>query len=124
MNIIKKTAPRVFSLLAVLVAQVSVARAESRLNVNNVTDLKNKVLCPIVSVMFWAFMIIAVIMVLWSAFLYLTSGGDTEKVKTATKSLTYAAVAIVIAILANSFPLIVGSIFRLSGEPITGCPTS
>ena len=124
MNIIKKTAPRVFSLLAVLVAQVSVARAASRLNVNNVTDLKNKVLCPIVSVMFWAFMIIAVIMVLWSAFLYLTSGGDTEKVKTATKSLTYAAVAIVIAILANSFPLIVGSIFRLSGEPITGCPTS
>ena len=120
MNTIKKTIPIVFALLPVLAPYAFAQQVE----VNSVADIKSKVLCPIVTVMFWAFMIVAVIMGIWSAFLYLTSGGDSEKVKTATKSLTYAAIAIVVAILANSFPLIVGSIFRLSGTPITGCPTS
>lgn len=117
---IKKIIPTVLVLFQVVAPYAFAQQVE----VNSVTDIKTKILCPIVNIMFWAFMIIAVIMVIWSAFLYLTSGGDAEKVKTATKSLTYAAVAIVVAILANSFPLIVGSIFSLSGTPITGCPTS
>ncbi len=120
MNTIKKTVPVILALLSAI-APYALAQ---QIDVRGVDDIKSKVLCPIVTVMFWAFMIVAVIMVIWSAFLYLTSGGDSEKVKTATKSLTYAAIAIVVAILANSFPLIVGSIFRLSGTPITGCPTS
>ena len=122
MKTIKKIAPPIFLVLLFATLFFS-AEAQRVTNVNSIDDLKNNVLCKIVNVMFWTFIVVAIIMVLWSAFLYLTSGGDSEKVKTASKSLTYAAVAIVVGILANSFPTIVGSIFRLSGGAIVGCPT-
>lgn len=61
----------------------------------------------------WAFtflVVLAVIFVVWAAFNYLTAAGDPEKVKAASHRLIYAAVAIAVAILARSVPLIVGTI--------------
>jgi hypothetical protein len=52
-------------------------------------------------------------MVMWAAYNYLTAGDDTEKVHRATKTMTYAAIAVVVAILAEGFPVLVGSIFSV-----------
>jgi hypothetical protein len=54
--------------------------------------------------LFW---ILAVVMGIYSAFLYLTSSGSPEKVGKATKTLIFAAVACAVAIVAYSIPLIV-----------------
>jgi hypothetical protein len=61
--------------------------------------------------MFWILISLSVIMIMWAAYLYVTAGDDTEKVKRATKTITYAAVAIVVALLAEGFPVLISSMF-------------
>lgn len=51
----------------------------------------------------WAFgflMILAVVFILYAAFLYLTSGGEPDKIRRATSFITYAVVAIIIGAIA------------------------
>jgi hypothetical protein len=58
----------------------------------------------------WAFaflLALSVMFVLYAAFLYLTAGGDQEKVTKANHIILYAAIAIVIAVLAKAVPGIV-----------------
>ncbi|MEK7512780.1 MAG: hypothetical protein AAB601_01115 [Patescibacteria group bacterium] len=52
--------------------------------------------------LFGLLMALAVIFLLYAAFLYLTAGGDDTKVATAKKIIVYAVVAIVIALLAKA----------------------
>ena len=54
--------------------------------------------------------ILAVVFIIWAAFIYLTAGGDTEKVGKANKMLIYAAVAIAIALLSQGIVFIVGQL--------------
>ena len=56
---------------------------------------------------FTAFLIIAVIFVILAAFKYLTSGGDPEKVKAASRSFLFAAIAIGVALLSISIRYLV-----------------
>jgi fumarate reductase subunit D len=85
-------------------------------------DLGKNLFCPIISWMFWILIAVAVIMVMWAAFIYLTAGDDTEKVHRATKTLTYAAIAVVVALLARGFPALVANIFSASGtSPFSTC---
>jgi len=56
------------------------------------------------------FWIVAVAMILWAAFLYLTAGGAPEKVGAANATLRYAIVAIVVALIATSLPFLVKSL--------------
>lgn len=61
----------------------------------------------------WAFIVImavAVGMIVWAAFLYLTSAGDTTKLGQAKDKVLYAAVGIVVALLAKALPGIVLSV--------------
>ena len=60
------------------------------------------------------FFITAVAFILFAAFNYLTGGDEPEKIKTSHKQLTYAAIAIVIALTAVGASLIVKT-FLLSG---------
>jgi hypothetical protein len=46
-------------------------------------------------------------MVIWAAFLYLTAGGNEEKIKEAKKRLLYAVIAAAIALSANVINIIV-----------------
>ena len=67
----------------------------------------------------WAytiFFILAVLFVLMAAFTYLGAAGDEEKFKKAKNQLIYAAVAVVVALLAIGFSQIVGS-FITQGVP-------
>lgn len=57
--------------------------------------------------MFTLLMIVAVMFILYAAFIYLTAGGDPEKVKTASNQLIYAAVAIAVALVAQGIRFIV-----------------
>ena len=76
-------------------------------------------ICAVAGWIFTFLIILAVIYVLVAAFRYLTAGGDPEKVKKANHTLIYAAVAVVVAVVAKGVPLIVGSFFTSSA--IGGC---
>ncbi|TSC59725.1 MAG: hypothetical protein LiPW15_745 [Parcubacteria group bacterium LiPW_15] len=58
----------------------------------------------------WAFWVLAIIMVIYAAFVYLTAGGDPEKVSKASHMLLYAVVAMAVALLATILPGFVRSI--------------
>lgn len=63
----------------------------------------------------WAFLIImaiAVGMIIWGAFTYLTSAGDVNATAAANKRILFAAIGIVVALLAKAAPGIVLSIVR------------
>jgi len=94
------------------------------INVNicqySTTDVNNDcgtccLLNTVYNVVDWTFLIIiaiAVIMIIWGAFDYLTSGGDTTKLGNANKRILFAAIGIVVALLAKAVPSIVLSIVR------------
>ena len=81
------------------------------IGITGASDLTNFIICNLAAVMFWILTALAVVFVIVAAYKYLTSGGDTEKVSGATKTLTYAAVAVAVAILAKVVPVIVADIF-------------
>jgi len=79
--------------------------------VTNKEKLLELLLCNLARYAFMVLMVLATLLALWAAYIYLASGGDEEKVKRATKTITYAAVAVVVGLLAWGFPFIVASIF-------------
>lgn len=70
---------------------------------NDVINLINNVLWW-VSTVFW---IAAAGFVFYAAFLYLTAGGDAERVKKAHKQLLWAIVAVAVALMAKGLPYFV-----------------
>jgi len=62
---------------------------------------------------FTIFLILAVIFLIWAAFLYLTAAGSEDKVKKAKTALVYSIVAIAVALLAGSLPSLIANV--LSG---------
>jgi hypothetical protein len=84
------------------------------ITLNNPSDVVTMI-CSVAAAMFWVLIAVSVIMVLYGAFLYLTGGADAEKVKTAHKTIAYAAVGVLVALLAKGFPFIVASIVNATG---------
>ena len=65
----------------------------------------NLVLSTIENILGFAFgllLVIAALFIIYAAYLYLTSGGNEEKTKQASKVLAYAVVAIIVAFLARA----------------------
>ena len=89
------------------------------INITNVSQINTNVLCPIFNNMFLILMVVSIIMILWGAFKYMKANGDAAEVTEATKSITYAGVGIAVALIAKAFPIIVGSIFGVTG--LTSC---
>ena len=83
----------------------------------NITSISNfvTVLQTVLGWMFTIFLILAVVMIIWAAFIYLTAGGEEEKLGKAKSILIYAVVAVVVALVAAGLPNIVGS---LIGSPL------
>ena len=67
--------------------------------------------------MFSFLVFLAIVFVLVAAYKYLTAAGDPEKVKSASNTLIYAAVAIAVALLARGLPFLIGG---LIGREIGG----
>jgi hypothetical protein len=78
-------------------------------------------LCAVVNWLFYILIVFSVIMVLIAGYRYLTSNGDPEKVSTATKTITYAAIAIVVALIAKGFPALIGSFFSVPNSTTLTC---
>lgn len=66
--------------------------------------------------MTWLLLALAVMFVIYAAYLYLTSQGDAEKVKQASKVILYAAVSIGVALLAYVFVSVVTVIVKPSSQ--------
>ena len=90
------------------------------INVTNVDTLRSNVLCPIFDAAFWILMGVSILMVFWASFTYMRAQDDAEKVSEASKTLTYAAVGIVVALCAKAFPIVISGIFPSVGG-ITSC---
>jgi len=80
-------------------------------NIGDVYDLIN----TIFNMLFWLLIVLASVFIIWAAFNYLTAGGDPEKIQKANQKVIYAAVAVVIAVLARAIPSIVCSFLSNSG---------
>ena len=76
-------------------------------------------ICNVFNAMFDVLIVVSTIMILWAAYLFVTAKDDAEQVTEAKKSMLYAAIGIVVALLARGFPTLVAGIFGASG--ITGC---
>ena len=89
---------------------------------NNVSQVPT-LACTIVDWLFWALIVFAVIMVLLAAYGYVSSGGDPDKTKAASQKLLYAAIAVVVAIIAVGFPDLVSSFLgnSASQDVLTSC---
>lgn len=89
--------------------------------VTSVTQLTGSggLFCTIINWLFYLLIIAAIVFVLVAAFKYLTAAGDPEKVKSAGATLLYAAVAVVIALVAKGVPFIVSSF--IGGGAVTTC---
>lgn len=51
--------------------------------------------------------IVAVVMIMYSGFLYITAGGDNNKVQEAKKTLTWSVIGLIVVVLARSIILFV-----------------
>ncbi|MCR4328033.1 MAG: hypothetical protein NUV53_00765 [Patescibacteria group bacterium] len=85
----------------------------------NKEQVIDNILCPIIDYAFVIIMILSVLMVLYAAFLYVTAGSEDEKFSKAHKVLIYAAVGIVVALLARGFPYVIASLFGADGSLIS-----
>ncbi|MBI2592841.1 MAG: hypothetical protein HYW37_01600 [Candidatus Colwellbacteria bacterium] len=63
-------------------------------------------------------LIVAPLMILWSAFLFLTAGGNEDQIKTAKRTFLYVVIGLVVLLLATGLPLVVKDI--LSGSSPAG----
>jgi cytochrome bd-type quinol oxidase subunit 2 len=98
--------------------------ASAQALVTNAQQLGSSLFCPIIDTMFYILVFISVIMVIWAAYLYLTAGDDTQQVHKATKTMTYAAVAFVVGLIAFGFPSLVSSIFNSPAGSMFNCSAS
>ncbi len=88
-------------------------------NISNITS-QSGIICVAINWIFWFLIVLTIIFVLVAAFKYLTAAGDPEKVRSASHTLLYAAVAIIVALIAKGLPLIVSS-FVGGGLSSVGC---
>jgi formate-dependent nitrite reductase membrane component NrfD len=84
---------------------------------NNLNELVSRV-CTIADWIFTYVVIIAILMIVWAAFLHLTSAGDPQKITQANGAIWYAAIGIVVALLSSSIPRVIA--LFLGASPL-GC---
>jgi len=86
-------------------------------SINSAQGLIN-LMCTLSGWMFYFLLALSTIMILWAAYTYMTAGDDTEKTSKARRIITYGAIGIMVALIADAFPNIIGTFFFLT-KPIT-----
>lgn len=102
----------ILSAVVLILAAPAFAQVQS-LTFRDVIQILNR----LANWMFIALLSIAVIMIIISAYKYLTAGGDENKVSTAHKTLIYALVAIGIGLLAKGLIFLVAELVGSSSLP-------
>lgn len=77
-------------------------------------------ICTFAGWMFIVLIVTAIAFGIYAAFLYLTAGGEEEKIKKANHQLIYIVVAVVVALIAKGLPTIVGTF--LGSQAFGTCP--
>jgi len=90
----------VVSLAQMISAGTALAVPDSNISVEPPTVSIYDVLTRVRNYFLGAVIITCVFMILWGAFNYTTSGGDEKKVETAKKTIYYAVIGLVVALLA------------------------
>ena len=114
--------------VASLLTSDASAQVTSGINAATTGEMRGKsvdnTVGSIVNVLLWVVGILAVTMIVWSGFKYITSAGDTSKVTSAKSTLIYAVVGLIIAILAYAIVTFVRnqvvSTGKSSGGTISG----
>jgi hypothetical protein len=102
------------------ISQPPVTAPTTYTNINQVTGSAG-IICVIINWIFWLLIVLTIIFVLRAAFKYLTAAGDPTGVKEAGSMLLYAAIAVVVALIAKGFPLLISSFITSGGIGSTGC---
>ena len=108
-------------ILTAFLAAGSASAATMPTNIITNSDQVVAIFCKALDWMFWGLMAFAVAMFLVGAYLYATSAGDPEKVGKATKTLTYAAIAVAVGLIAQGVPFIVASIIGAPTGQLSVC---
>ncbi|KKR89198.1 MAG: hypothetical protein UU85_C0004G0038 [Candidatus Wolfebacteria bacterium GW2011_GWA2_42_10] len=87
--------------------------------VSDLVGILTKVLAWIYTILF----IIAIIFILIAAFTYLTAQADPEKIKTATRQIMWAAVAIAVALISVSINVIISNFISPSDSGVLVNPS-
>jgi len=120
----KKISLTLLSILILFLIPISVIFADG-LNIENplggtsdITTLVKNILNFLLDLAF----VIAPILIVYAGFLYITSAGNEDKVKTAQKTLIWALVGFAVVLIASSAPTIIKDF--LSGESTTTTTTT
>lgn len=108
------------ALIALSVAMALPALAQATPVITNTAGVHSQI-CNVFNVMFGILISVSIIMILWSAYLYVTGKDDAEQITEAKKAMFYAALGIIAALLARGFPLMVASIFPNGTQGVQGC---
>lgn len=100
-----------FSIAALMLAFPVLAIESAPDNVNTIEDVIS-IINTAVNWLFTLILAIAVIMLLWAAFLWMTSAGDEEKTGNARKTLIYALVGVAIAIIAKGLVSVIEQLLK------------
>jgi hypothetical protein len=110
----------IVGMTAIIFAQSASGAAAPTNIITNASDVTN-LFCGALLWMFWGVIVLAVAMFLVGGYTYATSAGDAEKVGKATRTLTYAAIAVVVALVAAGVPVLVGSLFGVKAADLSAC---
>jgi hypothetical protein len=88
--------------------------------ITSASDVVN-LFCGALNWMFWGLIVVGVGMFLYGGYLYATSAGEADKVGQANKTLLYAAIAIVVALVAQGVPPLIAN-FLGSTVSLGVCP--
>ena len=124
MKMLRRIGPVLISFVAFSGALVTQAQSQPVSTATLPTNLLTspgavtKLLCGLLGWMFWALIVFAIAMFLWGGFSYARAGDKPEQVSKANHILLYAAIAVVVALLANTIPIVIGNLF---GVQLTTC---
>lgn len=92
-------------------AQLDTAKFPFKQNVTNIEGGVKSIVDRIAEIAGLIIMAISVLMILWSAFLFLTAGQNPDNVTKARNTLIFALVGIAVALLAFALPVMIRNIF-------------
>jgi hypothetical protein len=78
---------------------------------SDIGSFGNFIIDKVGTFLFTALIAVAVIFIIYAAYLYLLSEGEPEKIKTALNTLVYALIAIVVALISRSLVFTVQNFF-------------
>jgi hypothetical protein len=88
-------------------------------NTNDITSF----FCGIIVWIFWGLIVLSIVMFLVGGYRYVTAQGEPERVHNANRTLLYAAIAVVVALVAAGVPLIIDSFLGGSNSLGNACST-